>query len=690
MKNDQIIDRLEKFWTRCYGTMRKLHQAYEDDIEFFLRDNQWDAAVKRERDQAKPKRLTLTVNRLRQFIYQVVNDYKKSEMSAKILPHDSSQEDQMTAEVRRGHIRAIERKKGGVRAYHQAAKLLVSGGMGGWRIDTEYCDPKSFDQDIKFRPIQDMTTVTFDIESCEEPDYCDMRDLVIQEKYSKERFKEEFGQDPEDFMGPSEMKPTVWGTHDGPCVSEYWFKEEVKRTLVKLIDGQDVYKEELKEYNEDGSLNLEAIIARDKDGEPIERRTHQVRIWRVKVAGKRVIEKQLWPGKYIPVVIVTGRKTVNKGEITIEGLARTAKDAQRSYNFAKSAKAERMALVAKAPYKVPLGGIPPAQRSKWETSNTHNHPYLEFAVYDEKGRPIPPPTERAPVQLDPAFAEEEAQSSDEMKASIGMYDASVGNRSNETSGRAILARDQQQDTTNYDFTESMVVGIQYSTKICVDLIPKVYDTERMISIVGTDDKEKVIWINNKDRMAPESDPNYDREADYDIDIEVGPGSATKQQETREDLQVLFQAVPETAFILGPHYIKNTSMRNADQAAEEFKQYISLKTGMQFQGQVDPRMVQGMQQQMQQMQQEMQRLQKVEQEHQAMQADKSIDSFRAETERMKVMIEAQDRGIELQVAGIEAQRDVAVAQIQARAPKPTGGQPGNKPTGGVKPGSSMER
>jgi len=688
VKDEEILDRLDAFYERVSPVCHEIHKEYNDDIEFGLLGNQWDKAVKDERGSS---RLTLTVNRLKQYIYQTVNDYKQSEMTSKVLPHDTSEKDKALAEIRRGLMRSIERKKGGLSAYNNAAKYLVSGGLGGWQINTRYVQGE-FYQEPYITPIHDASCVFVDFFECQEPDLSDMRDCVVQEVISKARFKSETGKDPSDLSNAFDKPNSVYGTASHPTLTNYWYKEEKADTLCMVEPSarqqfpqlkRTAFLSDLKPLAEENGIPVELLIATDpKTGKPIQRKEDKCTVTCAKIAGRKVLDRQEWPIDLIPVVIVMGRKVINNGKLTVEGLIRQSKDAQRSYNYLKSNKTERISLAPKAPFIVPNGAISKANKPKWETANTANHPYLTYEPYDEKGRPIPPPQRQMPVSVEAALVEEERAAVDEINSSLGMYESSIGKRSNETSGRAIIARAQEADTNNYDFTESMVIGIKYSTKVLNKLIPKVYDTERQVSIVGEDDKEKVIWINQQN---PDGSMYSMDEGEFDVDYEAGPSSATKQEQFRADTEALIQSSPGAALVLGPQIIRNSPIRNADDTADALERFANTQVPGLFpdknQGQPNPQMVQQMQAQLQQMQQqlqqvgpEMQRIQeenaKLQIENQAIKADKAIEKERVNIEWFKAKTEAQAKGATVQQKGADLtlkadkqQHDKAVDRVE---------------------------
>src|SRR5688500_6818393 len=81
-----------------------------------------------------------------------------------------------------------------------------------------------------------------------------------------------------------------------------------------------------------------------------------------------------------------------------------------------------------------------------------------------------------------------------MKSFIGIYDASLGARSNETSGRAIMARQREGDVSTFHFIDNLSRAIRHGGRILLDLIPTVYTTERMIRILGEDLTPKTVKV----------------------------------------------------------------------------------------------------------------------------------------------------------------------------------------------------
>lgn len=670
----QIVEKFEADFERCKGQTRLVHSDYKEDKEFFLLDKQWSDAEKSARNpRGQAARPTLTVNRMRQFLMQVINDHKQSRMGIKVNPAGGS-EDKDLATVRQGITRAIEKNNGGHAAYGQAKTDQVAGGFGAWRLYADYISPTSVDeQEPKYMPIWDATKLYWPLKDCLEADYSDMDCAIIQEDWSASKFKSKFGKDAADFLTKEKNASGAWGSA-GPTVSEYYFKHEIKEMLVKALDGQGRYLSDLEKEAEAAGVPVDMLIVKDDEGQPVERETTRCEIWWAKLAGKEVLGKPVkLPGQWIPVFIANGRKVVVNGETHLWSLGRPAKDTQRSHNYAASAEMERLSLSPKAPFIVAEGSIDPLEKTKWATLNTGNHPYVKFHAYHPTTKaPLPPPKRTDPIQSDPGFLNLKASTVDEMKAVLGMYDASLGQKSNETSGVAINARRAEGDNATFDFADNMAIAIRHCGRVLNEWIPVYIDTPRQVRMIGEDDREKVVRVNEEAQDESGETYNYSMsEGKFDIDIAMGPSAATKRQETVQSMQEFYQADPSAAAVTGHLFAKEQDWRYAD----EFSKILKKKANLQFPGVIEPepgedgqqpippqvqQQMQQMQMQMQQMgeqlqqaQQALQENQRLKIENQTVKADKQIDSaklqleaekikieqFKADTDRMKVQNEA---------------------------------------------------
>jgi len=321
-----------------------------------------------------------------------------------------------------------------------------------------------------------------------------------------------------------------WFTDKTVRVCEYWYKEKASKEIAQLSDGRVVDVDE----------KLEALAPIYEANGITVLRTRTVDYDQVKhciVSGKEILEgPNEWPGKFIPIVPVWGDIVNIEGKDVISGMTRFSKDAQRAYNFERATFMETLAVQPSAPFIAPAQSII-KYRGQYENLGVTNVPVLLYDA-DPKLPDGGKPERAAPPAFPAALANAAQISSDDIKATSGIYDASLGARSNETSGKAILARQREGDVSNFVYIDNLAYAMRYGYEIINDLIPKVYDTERQIRIIGDDGGQKVIRVNKAVEVAPgDFETMYDlSQGKFDIAVTVGPSYTTQRMETAEALQ----------------------------------------------------------------------------------------------------------------------------------------------------------
>jgi Phage P22-like portal protein len=200
-----------------------------------------------------------------------------------------------------------------------------------------------------------------------------------------------------------------------------------------------------------------------------------------------------WAGKHLPIIPVVGDEIFLETKCVRKSLIRGARDGQQLYNYWRSAAAELIALAPKSKWLVTAKQI--AQyKPQWDKSNLSPKPYLMFEP-DERvseGKP----SRVSPPEPPSAMWQEAALVNDDLKAATGIYDASLGAKGNETSGVAIARRQQEGDVSNYHFSDNLQRSLEHAGRVMLDLIPKIYDSERVIRITGDDDSHTFEPINS--------------------------------------------------------------------------------------------------------------------------------------------------------------------------------------------------
>lgn len=619
-------------------------KAALEDMRFRALDH-WPDNVKRARE--KQGRPCLVVDKLNQYVRQVVNDGRQNRPAIKVRPVDDGA-DKEVADIFQGLIRHIWDRSNADEAVDSALEAAVVGGFGYFRVLTEYAHEGTFNQEISVGRIRNPMTVLLD-PSATKADGSDARFGFAYDDIPKEQLKKQY----------PKAKFTNWETDsvnygDGwkdektVRICEYWYKEETPRKLHLLIDGTTIDDELYQQALEEGITVPEIVESRDIPVEKVQ--------W-CRLSGAEILEKQNWPGKYIPIVPVYGNEFDIDGKVTYSGLIRPAKDAQLLYNYESSAHAETVALQPKAPYVAAAGQV--EEHPEWEDANTENYSVLKYDPIDIAGTPVPPPQRQMPVGVSTAYVQAMQIREHDIQTALGMYNASLGAQSNEKSGKAILARQREGDVGTFHYQDNLSRAIRHLGRILVDLIPKIYDTARVIRILGEDGKADMAKLNPSQGVAvqkagPKSIYNLNV-GTYDVSVAAGPSYTTRRQESAEAMMQMTQANPALSQIIGDLMVRAMDWPGADQMADRLKLMLppQIQQAEQQQGEMTPEVQQVMAQAQQAIQQRDAMLQDAMGKMQAMQVELkdakeqlaikerevSVKEFEAETERLQIMRES---------------------------------------------------
>ena len=654
MPDRVITDALERFRASQSGSSLNREKAMQD-IRFARLGIQWPDAIARQRQQEG--RPVLTINRLPAFIRQVVNDARQNSPAISVVPVDSGA-DVDTAKVIGGLIRAIERGSNAAVAYDTALEHAVSCGFGFFRICTDYAD--SFDQVAKIERIANPLSVHWDTNSTEfdasDWEFAFVSDMLLESEFKRLYPKAKAisweagrGDDWTDWFGEEKVR-----------VAEYWERTEVKRKLLLLSDGTAVREDQLTDQIK-AALMLSGVT-------PV--REREAQDWVVKrrvINGAEVLEETDWPGSSIPICPVWGEEVVIDGLRHFRSLVRDATDPQRMFNFWRSASTELVALAPRAPWIVPEGGIPMGEEGeKWRTANTRSHPYL---LYRPGAGAMP---QRQPFAGVPAGAIQEAlNAADDMKAITGIYDASLGARSNETSGRAIMARQREGDTGTFHFLDNLSRAIQYAGRILVEIIPSLYSAQQTVRILGDDQKAKVVKLTQEAGGGGQAQNGQPRLYNlsigrYDVSVKTGPSYTTQREATRDALTQLAQAAPQMAPVMADIIVKLMDFPDADSVSRRLHALLppqvlaAEKAEQEGEGNgMSPEAAMQLQQAQMQMQQMQQQMQQMAAELQSKQAEQQAKSMDVQVKGAEIQVKREELGIKAQELQLKA------AELQAR-------------------------
>lgn len=667
VESDDIMVQGREAFARCREWWADNQDEAKKDLEFARLGKQWDERVKRQRELEQ--RPCLTFNKMPAFIRQVVNDARQNKPAIKVHPQDSNA-DPKTAEIINGLIRNIETTSDADVAYDTAIEHAVGQGFGYWRINTAYTCDDAFDQDIVIERIANPFTVYGDPRS-QAADSSDWNEAFVVTTMTKKEFEAEYPDAEKTDWDADFRHADGWLDGDDVTVGEWWTREKVKGQIIALSDGTVMQMAEYEEH----AAELEAMGI-EPVGEPRETETYKV-TQRI-MSGAEILRTVEWAGKYIPIVPVYGDEVIDEdGKRHFRSLIRDAKSAQQMFNYWRTTTTELVALAPKAPF---IGEARAFELDpNWNTANSQSHPYL----MTPDG--VSPP-QRQPFAGVPAGALQEAlNAADDMKSIIGIYDASLGAKSNETSGRAIMARQREGDVSTFHFIDNLSRAIRHGGRILLDLIPKVYSTERMIRVLGEDLKPQNVQLapgQPQDERADEQgnivSAVYDITAGkYDLTVSAGPSFTSRREEVATILTEVMRSVPDSAVFLASRLARVLDLPDAEELAEEMDM---LNPAKQQQGpQIPPEMQAQMEEMQAVIEQGGQQMQQLKAENAALKADQQGKSAELQMKAQEMGVNAQIKqaelsikekelqikSVELQIKQFEAETD----RIQAMKPDP---------------------
>lgn len=584
-KSDEtIIAECKRRFKRAEEWESRARLRFRADIRFAEGDSdngwQWDD----ETAETRGDRPTLTFNKARQHCLQIINDARQNKAAIKVAPVGGGATYE-AAQMLAGLIRHVEYQSQATEAYEAAVNSQVRGGWGYWRVETDYAGDDTLDLELFIRRIADPLTVYLDPE-ISQFDGSDAKWGVI---FRERKHDDVRGEQPK-LDGMFASKPYGdtggWLTEDGVREAEYYRVVDDSETLHLLDDGTTA---KLKRGEElpDGRRSMRS------------RSIPRPRIEWFKIVGSEIVDREDWPGRYIPIVRVIGEETVIDGELDRKGHTRAMKDANRMYNYWASAAVEHVALQSKAPYVAASEAIE-GHETYWDDANTESRAWLPYNHRDEQGQELPMPRRQEPPTMAQAYIQGLQIADQQLLQVSGQYQAELGRPGNETSGVAIQQRQRQGDNATYHFIDHLAQAIRYTGRILIDLFPHVYDTARVLKIVQEDDSDEDVHIDpdlpeahavQPDPTPMQPDPTGQQPSDADqaqarvrrvlnpavgryfVQADVGPSFGTQRQEAFDAFTQITAQNHDLWPICGDLLFKNADMPGADEIAERLKRMV---------------------------------------------------------------------------------------------------------------------
>lgn len=595
LTDEDIIKSMKDRMELAVKATGKSHTDALDDLKF-LKGEQWPDRQRKIREQEG--RPVLTVNKLPTFLAQVTNDQRQNKASIKVSAV-SEDADNTIAEIVQGMVRHIEYTSRADSAYDTAKNSAAGIGFGYFRFVTEYESPTSFNQVIKIKRIRNPFTVYFD-PNAQEIDGSDAEWVIITGKMTKKEFKRRYPSahltiNAFDTVRSGDDSNKDWINSDDIRIAEYYFIERKKYMLYLLPDGRTVDK-----------LAPGEIAVKKRE-------TYKKIVHHCFCSPCEVLEKSQILASGIPVFPVYGSEYDLDGEVYRTGLIRNAKDPAMMYNFWMTSATEEIAMRPKTPY-IGAKGQFRGEESRWKQANVRSYPYLEYEPVTIDGQLASPPARQQPADVPHGYLTMATHASDNIKATTGIYDSSLGAEGHATSGKQEIALQKQGSVANFHFVDNFFKTLRWAAQMLIEMIPQYYDVERMVLIRGEDDQAKSVTINKYDE-AVQRYVNDIRTTQFAVAVSVGPSYSTMRAEAADAMVQFGQSWPKLMDIAGDKVVKAMNWPGADEIAERIKTTIPKEIRGAEDGDEEPVVPPEIQQELLQLRQQVEELsQEADQNH----------------------------------------------------------------------------
>lgn len=563
---------LKRFELAASATQQTRRESLED-FKFRIGE-QWPEDVRR----AYGNKVMLTINRVASFCNQVTNEQRQQRPAGTINPVGNGA-DEETAQILQGMVRHVEVNCDAEVGDDIAFEHMVIGGEGWIRWWSEFVDDDPDDewaQEIKVGAVPNPFTV-YDDPGARHPLKIDAKWRFFVEDLLIDDYKERYG-DKTDFASLEQFRsvgdsPNQWVSKEEIRIAEYYHIEYKEETVYQLASGDTVKIGDLKEGDK-----------------VVKTRTKQIPkvMWTLMNAVQKLEEHDV-PGKIIPSVPVLGYNLNVDGKQYKAGLVRTAKDPARAYNYHLSKATQAVAIAPKMPFIIAEGQAE-GHEKEWMNANTGDLACLTYKPTSLLGQPIAPPQREVAEPPIQAISHLLMTADTDMKAVTGLFDPSLGQKSPDQSGKAIVALQRQGNVATSNFSDNLARTKREVTRGILSWIPTIYDTaavRRIIKLDGTVDHVGVFNSKATGMTAEQAQEQLQEHIDsgkikkiydigigrYDVTVSVGPSYQTKRQEQAASIMQLISAYPELMHVCGDILINDLDFEQAKEIAERVKRTI---------------------------------------------------------------------------------------------------------------------
>lgn len=682
------IDKYHKMHSFVLG-----HQWEEDEKDMLITNN----------------KVALTSNKLATLSNSLSGEQQQNTPQLQVTPMSNCTEE--TAYFREIILKDIVFSTDSNTVYQVSGSQASIGGFGAFAVGTDYLHEDSFDQDIVTSHFKDSTRAYWDI-GAENISKIDGMYGGYISRITRQKFRELYGKQVEEkIMTESgitateseialatqpEMTddPFSWADDESITINDFFLRKFKKETIYKLSNGKTVNQEEMDDIiSQSQSINdMESMLPAEgieelnsvpeedveeelltlwSEGEQIrieeKREIKKSRIMHYRIAGEFVLEESEFPSDDIPVIFVDQKSYYDKnGKQVCRSFFDDCVDTQRYINYLRTQSAYILKISRYDQFmgsKENVRGLD-TQRNWQDPTNIQG-----MLTYDESPQGNKPEQIRPP-ELSQSLFQQYQLAIEDLYSSTGLYPTRMGQQGNEVSGEAINARTRQGSYVTQGAFTSVNRAIEAAGVIINQMIPKVYDSERVISLMTPDEGMKTITINKQSDEYGAFIENDIRKGTYQVRLKPGPSYEGQKQEALMSLQQVLQANPQAFNLIADLYAENLPLANSIELKNRLKTMVppeiiqAGKTGKnpQEMGAKQPSPEeQAMQAEMQMKQQELQlKQQELQLKAKQMEIELQMQLQKLETERLEVAGKLEEQKLRYLAETERTQSDNAIS------------------------------
>lgn len=497
---------------------------------------------------------------------QIVNEMDQADFDIRIRPAggDASKDIAATYD---GMIRNIENLSDAQRVYMAGADDVVTGGLGGWEITQDWADVDSFDQDLFIKPISDFCNRVWFDSSAELPDMSDAGRVTVYTDMSPDDYKQEFPEGKAESLTVKGKNEVYHSSKEVVTVGRILWKKLVTKQLVLMTNGA-VY-----ERDDEFEKIIDELAAAGIEIKRERSRMSNVVCSRLFDNGGWLKDEKETVFQLLPVVPAFGHFKIIDGNVHYKGFVEPLMDTQRVFNYVKSREVETAALSPRSAYWM-TEAMAAGHESELATMNTDSDPVRFFNPDPEMQGVVPQMSQSAAV--DQGMMMLSGTMAQQIQASAGLFGINQGNMNGNMSGVAIQSLQNKGDNGTAHWFSAMETAITYTAKVLINAIPKVYDSERQVRVLGEDGTDEMITLNERvfDQQSESIvELNNLSMGVYDAVCDVGPGFKNRQQESIKAFQELAGLIPGLAESTADIQLRNIPTPGMDLAAARIRKQL---------------------------------------------------------------------------------------------------------------------